>query len=126
MKFRQHRKSRRLRHLLSIPFIWAPFIFVLILDLFTELYHRICFPLYGIPYLSRKNYIKLDRYKLPRLNLLEKINCLYCEYVNGFAHYFSTIAGKTEEYWCGIKHEMAEGFIEPAHQKHFDERKMYE
>jgi hypothetical protein len=100
-----------------------------IADLFLEIYHRICFPLYGIPTLKRKNYIRLDRHRLEYLSFFDKLNCTYCAYANGLAHYMVAIAGKTEEYWCGIKHAPAKGFSEPAHQKNFlkyGDKKSYE
>jgi hypothetical protein len=92
---------------------------VLILDVTIEIYHRICFVLYDLPYVNRSAYIKLDRYKLPYLSWGDKLNCLYCEYVNGFFHYSVAIAGETEKYWCGIKHQNVEGFNHPEHHKEF-------
>jgi hypothetical protein len=29
------------------------------------------------------------------------------------------IAGDTEKYWCGIKHQKTKGYIEPVHHKDF-------
>jgi hypothetical protein len=108
-----------LRHWLSWPFIWAVLFPILLLDLFVEIYHRICFPLYRLEYVKRNEYIKLDRYKLPYLTWADKINCLYCEYANGLFHYVSEIAAVTEKYWCGIKHQPTKGFHQPAHHKNF-------
>jgi hypothetical protein len=33
--------------------------------------------------------------------------------------YGVAIAGKTEEYWCGIKHENSAGFNQPKHHESF-------
>lgn len=111
--------KRKIRHFLSIPFIWAVLIPLLILDFFLELYHRVCFPLYGIPKVDRKKYIRFDRMKLPYLTPFQKISCAYCSYANGLLHYASTVAGETEKYWCGIKHEQVQGFKSQPHQKDF-------
>lgn len=71
-----------------------------------EIYHRICFPLCGIPYVKRKDYIKIiDRAKLKYLNWLQKIYCMYCGYGNGVVRYWAKITGETEKYWCGIQHK---------------------
>ncbi|MGV8162498.1 MAG: hypothetical protein ACP5N2_04175 [Candidatus Nanoarchaeia archaeon] len=50
---------------------------------------------------------------------MDKFNCLYCSYANGLAHYFTAIAGETEKYWCGIKHNEVDGFKSPSHHKDF-------
>jgi len=44
---------------------------------------------------------------------------MYCGYINGVLLYFKEIAGRTEKYWCGIKHKEHPGFIEPKHHKTF-------
>ena len=101
------------------PFLYVVFIPVVILDFFLELYHRIGFPLLGMKQLNRSDYIRMDRWKLPYLPLWDKINCWYCEYVNGFFAYAVAIAGATELYWCGIKHKSGGGFQEPENQKEY-------
>jgi hypothetical protein len=111
--------SRRLRHLISIPFVWGTIMPLLILDISLEIYHRVCFPLYGLHLIKRRNYIRIDRHKLKYLNWFEKINCAYCGYANGLVHYAMIIAGETEKYWCGIKHKKYGKFVEPAHHKNF-------
>lgn len=86
-----------------------------------ELYHRICFPLLGIPIIKRRKYIKIDRHKLKYLDLMDKIGCTYCGYANGWINYASVIAGETERYWCGIKHAKSDNFVEPKHHAEFTE-----
>lgn len=108
-----------IRQLLSAPFIYWVLVPVIVLDLSLELYHRVCFPLYGIPYVRRSQHIRFSRWKLPYLNIIEKFNCFYCEYVNGFFSYAVAIAGHTEVYWCGLKHKSGGGFQEPLHHKDF-------
>ena len=85
-----------------------------------EIYHRTCFPLYGIPYVQRSRYIRIiDRTKLPYLTLLEKIGCAYCGYVNGWTHYASAIAAQTESYWCAMAHLEERGYIPAQHESSF-------
>lgn len=74
------------------------------LDLFVSLYQAICFGVYKIPKVKRSQYISLDRKKLAHLNTVQKFNCLYCDYANGILAYASEVAGRTEWYWCPIKH----------------------
>ena len=116
-----HKKhpTATLRHIVSFPFIWGMLLPLLIFDICLEIYHQICFRLYRIPLVKRSNYIKIDRHKLKYLTWYEKINCAYCGYANGWVHYATIIAAKTEKYWCGIKHEKDPNFIPPAHHKDF-------
>ncbi|MGH1331301.1 MAG: hypothetical protein ACRBBK_10500 [Paracoccaceae bacterium] len=90
-------------------FITAPVIFSLIipfvfLDLCVTLFQTICFPVYRIPRVRRADYIRVDRHKLGYLNWLQKLNCAYCGYCNGVIAYVREVAGRTEHYWCPIKH----------------------
>lgn len=112
-------QHRGVRHTISIPFIWAVLFPIVIADIFVEIYHRICFPLYGLPYVPREQYIKIDRHRLSYLTYSEKVFCAYCGYVNGWFGYASQIAGKTESYWCGIQHKPYDGFVAPAHHTTF-------
>lgn len=125
-----HYKERFLRHTLSAPFIYTVFFAFVILDVFVELYHRICFPLYWLSLVDRSKYIKFDRHKLPYLNFLQKINCAYCSYGNGLIAYVKEIVAQTEIYWCGIQSEKDPNFIPPEHHKTFlpywDERAFFE
>jgi hypothetical protein len=114
-------KHRNLLHLLSMPLIYANLLTIVAADLVLEIYHRLCFPLYGLPYVDRKKYIRIDRYRLKYLPLQNKIGCMYCAYANGWVHYAAEIAANTEEYWCGIKHEKIEGLYVPKHHENFVE-----
>ncbi|NVO02048.1 MAG: hypothetical protein HXX09_05045 [Bacteroidetes bacterium] len=112
-------KNRLFYHILVMPVIYSLTFPLIILDVWVEIYHRICFLAYGLPYVKRQQYIKIDRHKLPYLNFVEKLNCMYCGYANGLLHYVSAIAGETEKYWCGIKHELNSDFQEPMHHQGF-------
>lgn len=118
MEYRHNRK-RRIVHVFLTPIIYLPFLPFLILDLAVECYHRICFPLFDLPYIKRSAHIRFDRFRLPYLKWYERINCLYCEYANGLMSYVSAIVAQTERYWCGIKHREDAGFRPPAHHKDF-------
>ena len=104
--YKQH-PSRTLRHWLAGPFIWMMVVPFFILDIFLEVYHHICLPLYGLPLVKRSQYIIYDRQKLSYLPWYDKIFCSYCAYANGLLLYAAAIASETEKYWCGIKHHRA-------------------
>jgi hypothetical protein len=91
-------------HVLTAPVIYSLIFPLLLLDLFVTVYQAICFPVYGIAKVRRGDYLIFDRSQLAYLNLLEKINCAFCSYANGLIGYVREIAGRTEIYWCPIKH----------------------
>ena len=117
----EHRtKHTPLRHWLAVPFLWMLLIPFMTLDLLVEIYHRVCFPLYGLPYVKRSEYIRImDRTKLSYLTIPEKFGCAYCGYINGWLHYTSIIAAKTEHYWCGIAHLEGRGYCPAVHEDDF-------
>lgn len=90
--------------LLTAPVIYSMILPFLLLDLFVTAYQVICFPVYGIPRVSRREYLIFDRTHLAYLNIIEKLNCAYCSYANGLIAYVREIAARTEQYWCPIKH----------------------
>lgn len=113
-------KNPFLRNLVAAPLIWSMLIPVLIADLFLELYHRIAFPIYGIRLVKRSQYIRIfDREKLPYLSWKEKMGCIYCGYVNGWLHYASVIAGRTESHFCAIAHLETRGYVPTEYEKSF-------
>ena len=118
MDFRNN-PDRRIRHWLSIPFIYLMALPIVLLHVLIEVYHSVCFPLYGIKKVNRADYVRMDRHRLKYLRWHEKLNCAYCGYANGILRYSTEIAAQTEKYWCGIKHQEAKGFREPAHHKSF-------
>lgn len=101
---RQYLRESSLRIIITAPLVYSVLIPILLLDVVIEVYHRICFPIYGIPYVRRRQYIIIDRHRLQYLNAIEKVHCLYCSYANGFIAYAQEIAACTEQYWCPIKH----------------------
>lgn len=107
------------RIFVSAPFIYAPIVPLVLLDVIMELYHHIAFPLYGLPMVDRRQYIVFDRHKLSYLSVTEKINCLYCSYANGLLNYAVAIAAETEKMWCPIKHKWHPLYKPPTHQASF-------
>jgi hypothetical protein len=111
---RRHRELRtKLSHyilnahplvVLTAPVIYSLIVPLLLLDLFVTIYQAVCFPAYGIAKVRRGDYLVFDRHHLAYLNALEKLNCAYCSYANGLIAYVREIAGRTEQYWCPIKH----------------------
>lgn len=90
--------------ILTAPVIYAGIVPLVLLDLFLMLYQNTCFPVYGIRQVRRRDCFVFDRSHLAYLNIIEKMNCVYCSYGNGVAAYFREIIGRTEQYWCPIKH----------------------
>lgn len=111
---RRHRELRtgllrwwaesRPQNWLSAPFIYAMIVPFMCLDIGVTIYQAVCFPLYGIPKVRRRDYIAFDRHRLGYLNVLEKFHCEYCAYGNGLLAYATEITARTEQYWCPIKH----------------------
>jgi hypothetical protein len=97
-------RSSRFFVALTSPLIYGCIIPFLLLDLFVTIYQAFSFPIYGIPKVSRADYISFDRGKLCYLNALERLNCQYCAYANGLMAYVVEVAGRTEQHWCPIKH----------------------
>jgi hypothetical protein len=91
-------------NILTAPLIYSMVLPIAILDLSFSLYQALCFPIYGIAHVRRSGYVVIDRQHLAYLNAIEKLNCVYCGYANGVFAYVREIAGRTEQYWCPIRH----------------------
>ncbi|MDH5765072.1 MAG: hypothetical protein OEZ38_03565 [Gammaproteobacteria bacterium] len=96
--------SSRPQNVLSAPVIYGILPVWCLLDICLLVYQGICFRLYGIALVRRSEYIIIDRHRLAYLNIIEKVNCVYCGYVVGLLSYAREIASRTEQYWCPIKH----------------------
>ncbi len=112
--------SAPLAFILSAPVIYGMIVPLMFLDLTVTLYQHICFRIYGVPRVRRNEYLYIDRHYLPYLNLIEKINCVYCGYGNGLIEYSREVIARTEQFWCPIKH--ARRTPDPHHRtaKFFD------
>ena len=97
-------RDSSLLNLLSAPVVYSMIVPIVLLDVWITMYQHICFPLYGVARVRRSAYIVIDRHHLAYLNAIEKLNCVYCGYANGVFAYVREIAGRTEQYWCPIRH----------------------
>lgn len=97
-------RESSLLNLLTAPIIYSMIVPIALLDGWISLYQAICFRAYGIARVQRSIYIVIDRHHLAYLNGIEKLNCVYCGYANGVFAYVREIAGRTEQYWCPIRH----------------------
>lgn len=121
----RHRKARmtimryiagaRPAVILTAPVIYSLIVPFVILDLAVTAYQAICFPAYGLQKVRRADFIIFDRHRLAYLNGIEKLNCLYCSYVNGLIAYVREIAARTESRWCPIKHARTAPGTHPVH-----------
>jgi hypothetical protein len=91
-------------NLLTAPVIYSLIVPIALLDLWISIYQALCFPIFGIARVRRSTYIVIDRHHLAYLNAIEKVNCVYCGYANGVIAYVREVAGRTEQYWCPIRH----------------------
>lgn len=116
------KKTPRWKLFISMPFIYGMIIPAVIWHICVEIYHQVCFRLYGIELVNSKLYIFLDRHHLKKLSSMQKLNCLYCGYVNGLLAYSAAIASETEKYWCAIKHADKEYLAKrPIHKEFMDQ-----
>jgi hypothetical protein len=97
-------RESSLRNFLTAPVIYSMIVPIALIDAWLTVYQRVCFPIYGIARVRRSTYIVFDRQHLAYLNTIEKLNCVYCGYANGVFAYVREIAGRTEQYWCPIRH----------------------
>lgn len=119
----------RFRNILAAPVLYALIIPMVFLDLSVTLYQALCFPLFGIQKSRRQDFISVSRHRLPYLNIIEKIHCVYCEYINGLLAFVTDVASKTEQYFCPIKyarkviaaHARYDGFQEYGENINFHE-----
>ncbi len=103
--------------ILVAPFIYMQIVPCLLLDFSVTLYQHICFRVYGIPRVKRKDYIIFDRHRLAYLNSIERFNCLYCSYFNGVIAYVREIASLSEQYWCPIRHALRKKSLHHRHNQ---------
>lgn len=100
----------------TAPVIYSMIVPILLLDAWASAYQAICFRAYRIPRVKRSAYVLLDRRHLAYLNWIEALNCLFCGYANGVFAYVREIGGRTEQFWCPIKHALK---ISDPHQRYY-------
>lgn len=94
----------RPQNFLTAPIIYGMIVPLALFDLCISFYQLTCFPIYRIAKVRRANYIVLDHQHLAYLNIIEKIDCMYCSYAVGLLGYAREITARTEQYFCPIKH----------------------
>lgn len=94
----------RPQNFLTAPIIYGMIVPLVLFDLCISLYQLACFPIYRIAWVIRANYIVMDHQHLAYLNVIEKVDCMYCSYAVGLLGYAQEIAARTEQYFCPIKH----------------------
>ncbi|OVE81140.1 hypothetical protein BVY03_04430 [bacterium K02(2017)] len=110
----------KIRITVGIPFIYSILLPMIFFDISLEIYHRVCFTIFAIPKIKRRQYFIFDRHKLTYLTLLEKINCLYCSYFNNLMAYAREIGARTERHWCPIKHALKRKHEHDHYKKFFE------
>ena len=100
---------------LTAPVIYSMVVPLAVLDLWITVYQQIVFRAFRMTRVARSDYIVFDRHRLPYLNRLEALNCVYCGYANGVIAYAREIASRTEQYWCPIKHALR---VQSPHQRY--------
>lgn len=103
--------------ILAAPAIYSLIIPLAIADAWVSAYQAICFRVYAIPRVRRRDYIALDRDRLGYLNVIERLNCAYCGYANGVVAYVREVSSRTEQYWCPIKHAVK---ISDPHRRYYE------
>lgn len=121
-QLKKHRRSflkmlihPNLKYIVSMPLIYGMILPGIVMHFCLELYHQICFRLYGMQRVDPRKFFIIDRQHLAYLNWFEKINCMYCGYFNGLMGYGREIASLSELYWCPIKHAQK---LERAHEQY--------
>ena len=106
--------------ILTIPVIWGALLPCIVLDVMVTIYQFVCFPIYGIPFARRREYVVIDRQNLSYLNWIEKANCMYCGYFNGVLAYVREVAARTEQYWCPVRHAKPVKSVHPHYRRFFE------
>jgi len=108
-----------LLHLLVSPLVYGMLIPAILFDIILFIYQQVAFRIFKFKFIKRSDYILFDRQYLGYLNSIEKLNCLYCSYFNGLMQYASAIAGRTELYFCPIKHAKKVAYKHDYYDKFF-------
>jgi len=115
--FFRYLQEAPLLHILSAPIVYMMILPALILDGLLFLYVQVIFHIYKFPKIKRSDYIVFDRQYLGYLNVIEKLNCMYCSYFNGLMNYSAAVASRSEFYFCPIKHAKK---IAYTHEHYYD------
>lgn len=102
--------------LISGALMYIMILFFLLADFMAFLFQAVYFTTFKVPKIKRSDYVVVDRQKLSKLNLVQKIACVYCGYANGVIAWIRAILIQVEIYSCAIRHRTP-----PAGQPHIDE-----
>ena len=97
-------KRSRPMNLITGPIIYRMLLPISLLDLCVSFYQWSCFPIYGIPKITRSEYIIFDRQELKYLDWISKFHCTYCAYGVGVVSFAKEVIAATEAYFCPLKH----------------------
>ena len=97
-------KRSRPINLITGPIIYSMLLPIGLLDICVSFYQWSCFPIYGIPKITRSKYIIFDRQELKYLDWISKFHCTYCAYGVGVVSFAKEVIAATEAYFCPIKH----------------------
>lgn len=92
---------------ISAPIIYSLILPFGLLDAFVTVYQAVCFRVYGVPRVRRRDYLIFDRGHLAYLNAIEKLNCMYCSYANGVIAYVREVASALSN--TGVRSNMPGG-----------------
>ena len=98
-------KRSRPINIITGPIIYSMVVPLLFLDICVSFYQASCFPVYHIAKVSRHDFIIFDRQELKYLDWVSKFHCTYCAYGVGVVAFVSAVIGRTEAYFCPIKHQ---------------------
>ena len=113
-------RNAPISYVLAAPIIYTLIVPLAFLDLSLTVFQHICFRIFRISLVPRRDYLVIDRQLLGYLNAIEKLNCVYCSYANGMIEYAREIASRTEQYWCPIKHARSTPDVHPRMDDFFD------
>ena len=104
---------------LTAPIIYGMVIPAVLFEVIIFMYQHVVFRIFKLEFLKRSDYMVFDRHYLGYLNPVEKLNCIYCSYINGVLQYASAIAGRTEFYFCPIKHAKKVAYEHDYYHEYF-------
>lgn len=110
-------------NLLAAIAIYSCFFPIAFLDFSMILYQSIYFRIVRIPLLPRKEYVVIERWRLPKLTIWQRFNCIYCDYANGVMAWAKDIIGWTEIHSCAIKNSTT--LVGQQHVQGYYERELF-
>lgn len=96
---------------------------MVIVHIWIWMYQHVFFTVFTIPKSSFWDFFIADRRYLKRLNMIQKVGCVYCSYGNALGAWVTDVANRTEVYSCAVKHAFQKKGQE--HQKDFYEYEDY-